>query len=70
MLPEVQPGEIPNGWQNLTNGVITLNEDEKIVTCNAAGLRIMRIKDEDVAKKVLNCQAKDFFPWPQFSHCN
>jgi adenylate cyclase len=28
--------------ESMTNGVITLNEDERIVTCNAAGLRMMK----------------------------
>jgi adenylate cyclase len=29
--------------ESMTNGVITLDEDAKVVTCNAAGLRIMRL---------------------------
>ncbi len=43
--------------QSMSNGVITINEDGKITTCNAAGLKIMSIRKEDI----LNCQAEDFF---------
>lgn len=39
--------------ESMTNGVITLDEDAKVVTCNAAGLRIMRIaKLEDIIGKL------------------
>lgn len=31
--------------ESMTNGVITLDEDAKVVTCNAAGLRIMRLEN-------------------------
>lgn len=31
--------------ESMTNGVITLDEDAKVVTCNAAGLRIMRLSN-------------------------
>lgn len=30
--------------ESMTNGVITLDDDAKVVTCNAAGLRIMQLK--------------------------
>lgn len=43
--------------ESMTNGVITLNEDGKIITCNAAGLRIMKINSEDILEK----KAEDFF---------
>ena len=44
--------------QSMTNGVITMDEDGKVVTCNIAGLRIMRLdKDEDIIGK----QADEFF---------
>ena len=43
--------------QSMSNGVITLNEDGKIVTCNAAGLSILRAQPKDVIGK----QAKDYF---------
>lgn len=34
--------------ESMSNGVITLNEDGKIVTCNSAGLRIMQVSPEDI----------------------
>jgi adenylate cyclase len=34
--------------QSMTNGVVTVDEDEKIVTCNAAGLRILRTTPQDI----------------------
>ena len=43
--------------ESMSNGVITANEDEKIVTCNAAGLRILKIQLQDVLGKPL----KGFF---------
>ena len=43
--------------QSMSNGVITLNEDGKIITCNAAGLGILRAQPKDVIGK----QAKDYF---------
>jgi len=43
--------------ESMTNAVITMNEDGKIVTCNAAGLRIMRVAGDDVLDK----QADEFF---------
>ena len=46
--------------ESMTNAVITMNEDGKIVTCNAAGLRIMRVTVDDVLDK----QADEFFVGP------
>ena len=46
--------------ESMTNAVITMNEDGKIVTCNAAGLRIMRVALDDVLDK----QADEFFVGP------
>jgi len=46
--------------ESMTNGVITLNEDEKIVTCNTAGLRIMRLQ----ATEIVDHAAQDFFTGP------
>ncbi len=46
--------------ESMTNGVITLNEDRKIITCNAAGTRIMHINAEDIIDR----QAEDFFKGP------
>ena len=43
--------------ESMSNGVITLNEDGKIVTCNAAGLRILQLAPEAILKR----RAADFF---------
>jgi len=43
--------------QSMSNGVVTLNEDGRIVTCNKAGLRILRV----ASKQVLGHTAADFF---------
>jgi adenylate cyclase len=43
--------------ESMSNGVITLNEDGKIVTCNAAGLQIMKVFSSDI----LNRPANTFF---------
>jgi adenylate cyclase len=43
--------------QSMTNGVVTLNEDGKIVTCNRAGLCILRVSLEDVVNKT----AQEYF---------
>jgi len=43
--------------QSMSNGVVTLNEDGKIVTCNKSGLRILQV----TAKEVLGRTAADFF---------
>ncbi|MDP3096564.1 MAG: GAF domain-containing protein [Syntrophales bacterium] len=43
--------------ESMSNGVITLNEDGKIVTCNAAGLRILQLAPEAILKR----KAADFF---------
>ena len=42
---------------SMSNGVITINSEEEIVTCNKSGLKILRNKDSDIIKK----QSKDFF---------
>ncbi len=34
--------------ESMSNGVVTLNAEGKIVTCNAAGLRIMKVSSEDI----------------------
>ena len=46
--------------QSMSNGVITLDEDGKIVTCNAAGSGILRCEPGDIIGKV----AKDYFVEP------
>ncbi len=43
--------------ESMSNGVITLDEEEKIITCNAAGLRIMKISAEDIIDR----HSTDFF---------
>ena len=43
--------------ESMSNGVITLDEAERIVTCNAAGLRILRT----TAHQILQKPAVDFF---------
>ncbi len=43
---------------SMTNGVITIDEDDLITTCNPAGLRIMRIESEE---DVLQQDVKTFF---------
>src|SRR5262249_6065562 len=46
--------------QSMSNGVVTLNEDGKIITCNHAGLRILRTAPADI----LNRTAPEFFTGP------
>lgn len=46
--------------QSMTNGVITLDEDGKVVTCNAAGLRIFKVSE----KTIIGQPAADFFIGP------
>jgi adenylate cyclase len=43
--------------ESMSNGVITLDEEGNIVTCNAAGLSIMRVEADDILKK----PAAEFF---------
>jgi adenylate cyclase len=43
--------------ESMSNGVITLDDTERIVTCNAAGLRILRT----TPKQVLQMPAQEFF---------
>ncbi len=43
--------------ESMTNGVITLNEDGKIVTCNASGTRILKIEADDIIDR----PAEEFF---------
>ncbi len=48
--------------QSMTNGVVTLDEDGKITTCNAQGLKIFEVE----AGSVVGQAANDFFapnPW-------
>jgi adenylate cyclase len=43
--------------ESMSNGVITLNEDGKIVTCNASGLRMMKLR----ASEIVDRSAREFF---------
>lgn len=43
--------------ESMSNGVVTLDEDNQIVTCNAAGYRIFKCS----AKDVIGMQAAEFF---------
>ncbi len=43
--------------ESMSSGVLTLDEAEKIVTCNAAGLRILHV----AAPAIINQPAKEFF---------
>ena len=43
--------------ESMSNAVITMDDEGKIVTCNAAGFRIMQMEAEDVLEK----QAEEFF---------
>ncbi|MEE8350592.1 MAG: GAF domain-containing protein [Rhodospirillales bacterium] len=44
--------------ESMSNGVITMDEDSKVVTCNAAGVRIMRLENEN---DIIGKQAVEFF---------
>jgi len=46
--------------QSMSNGVVTLNEEGRIVTCNVAGLRILRVTLENIRNK----PAAEFFTGP------
>jgi adenylate cyclase len=46
--------------QSMSNGVVTLNEEGLIVTCNVAGLRILKA----TGPEILDRQAEDFFTGP------
>lgn len=43
--------------ESMSNGVITINESGKIITCNAAGLQIMKVPARDILER----RADDFF---------
>ncbi len=44
--------------ESMSNAVVTTDEDGKIVTCNAAGYRIMKLEDD---VEILGTQVSDFF---------
>jgi len=43
--------------ESMSNGVVTLDDERKIVTCNAAGLRILQVSSNDIIDKM----AEEFF---------
>ncbi len=43
--------------ESMSNGVITLNEDGKIITCNTAGMKIMKVSESEI----LNRKVEEFF---------
>lgn len=43
--------------ESMSNGVVTINADDKIVTCNEAGMRIMKVRENDIIGKT----SRDFF---------
>ncbi|ODS31938.1 MAG: putative adenylate/guanylate cyclase [Candidatus Scalindua rubra] len=43
--------------ESMSNGVITLDDERKIVTCNTAGLRIIQVSPDDIIDK----KAEEFF---------
>ncbi len=47
--------------ESMSNGVIIVNEDGNIVTCNACGLKILSVSD---FSEILNKKAKEFFTGP------
>lgn len=47
--------------ESMSNGVLTVNEDGNIVTCNACGLRILGVSD---FSEIMNKKAKEFFVGP------
>ncbi len=46
--------------ESMSNGVITLNEEGRIQTCNAAGFRILKVREADIVGK----PAAEFFTGP------
>ncbi len=47
--------------QSMSSGVITLNEERKIETCNKAGMEILKLDSEE---SIIGRQAEDFFGGP------
>lgn len=44
--------------ESMSNAVVTTDEDGKVVTCNAAGLRIMKLENDD---DIIGKMVEDFF---------
>ena len=42
---------------SMSNGILTIDEDGKIITCNKAGLKILKVSESEI----INTSAQDFF---------
>jgi adenylate cyclase len=49
--------------ESMSNGVLTFDEDEQVVTCNAAGQRILQLKALDILKKPSSDVFKEDNAW-------
>jgi adenylate cyclase len=49
--------------ESMSNGLITLDESERIATCNAAGLRILKVRPEDILHKPVSEYFADANAW-------
>ena len=49
--------------ESMSNGLITLDESERIATCNAAGLRILDVRAEDILHKPVSEFFADANAW-------
>ena len=52
--------------ESMSNGVITLDEEGKIITCNTAGLRILRVDPGDVLGRMVH----EFFCRPKIGRAH
>jgi adenylate cyclase len=49
--------------ESMSNGVVTLDEDNRIVTCNAAGFRILRCRGADILNQPIEAFFGDRNQW-------
>jgi len=49
--------------QSMSNGVITINAEDKIVTCNDAGMRILKVRETDILGKTYQSFFADNNAW-------
>ena len=42
---------------SMSNGVITINEEDEIVTCNKSGLKILRV----ISQNIVGLKSESFF---------
>ncbi len=49
--------------QSMSNGVVTLNEEGRIATCNQAGLRILRVQPDAILMQTAAQFFGDANPW-------